>query len=100
MRAVENGHVGVVTLLLDAAKQRDKPIAKRRNMKGETALHKAAVTGMQLYISITTPLSVLSVLSHSHMCILPADMGWVYPLGKGMWRWRDCWWRRAGAVWR
>lgn len=45
MRAVENGHYAVVELLLSAAKQRSKPIAKRRNAKGETALHKAAATG-------------------------------------------------------
>jgi ankyrin repeat protein len=55
MRAVENGHAGVVALLLDAAKQRQRPIAKRRNMKGETALHKAAATGAYLTPPLHAP---------------------------------------------
>jgi len=45
MKAVDNGHAGVVEFLLETAKQRSRSIANYRNKKGETALHKAAATG-------------------------------------------------------
>jgi hypothetical protein len=102
MRAVENGHAGVVALLLDAAKQRQRPIAKRRNMKGETALHKAAATGAHL-----TPLHLPHAVPHVSCvsCVVFVGVGvvltdWVAPrANQETWRWRGCWWSRGVGAW-